>query len=115
MSVMVMVDVDRVVEGMALARRVLLHNLSRMMILHLKAMLGEKFIGEIYQCSPVAVSAWVGVANFYGEGGRVLFLSHCVSSLSHAYESHGIIFARFHLSPATHNTPLTAIINTALI
>ena len=79
MSVMVMVDVDRVVEGMALAQRVLLHNLSRMMILHLKAMLGKKFIGEIYQCSPRCLRGCVGGSGQYlWRGGKGVFIPSCI-------------------------------------
>ena len=82
MSVMVMVDVDRVVEGMALVHRVLLHNLSRMMILHLKAMLGEKFIGEIYHCSPRCLRGWEWPISME-RGGRVVFsIPACVFFVS---------------------------------
>jgi hypothetical protein len=103
-----------VVEGMALVHRVLLHNLSRMMILHLKAMLGEKFIGEIYHCSPRCLRGWEWPISME-RGGRVVFsIPACVFFVSsHAYESHGIFFARFHLSPTQHS--FTTIINTALI
>jgi hypothetical protein len=64
-----------VVEGMALAQRVLLHNLSRMMILHLKAMLGEKFIGEIYQCSPRCLLCLGGSGQYLWRGGEGVFFS----------------------------------------
>jgi hypothetical protein len=117
MSVMAMVDVDRVVEGMALARRVLLHSPSRMMILHLKAMLGEKFIGEI-SMSPRCFLCVCGSGQYLWRGGGGCF-SACVFFVSsHAYESHVVVYFLHDIisppPPATQHS-FTTIINTALI